>query len=115
MFKNFLIVAFRSLSRNKLYSLTNILGLSIGITCSILILLWIYDEVSYDRFHPNADRLYLVMVKTTFDDKIHAWNALPLPTYQALQTEHSNIIRTSITDRGGEHLLTAGEKKIIMK
>jgi ABC-type antimicrobial peptide transport system permease subunit len=54
------------------------------------------------------------MVNTTFDDKIHTWTSLPLPTYLALQTEHSNILHSTITDRGGEHLLTVGEKKIIM-
>jgi ABC-type antimicrobial peptide transport system permease subunit len=114
MFRNFLVVALRNLFRNRLYSITNVLGLSIGIVCSILILLWVFDELSYDRFHPNANRLYQVMVETTFDDKIHTWTSLPLPTYKALQTEHSNIIHTTITDRAEEHLLTVGEKKVIM-
>ena len=114
MFRNFLVVALRNLFRNRLYSITNVLGLSIGIACSILILLWVFDELSYDNFHPNGDRLHLVMVRTTFDGKVHAWNSLPLPTYKALQTEHSNILHTAITDRGGEHLLTVGEKKIVM-
>ena len=58
--------------------------------------------------------MYQVMVNTTFDDNIHTWNSLPLPTYAALQTEHSNIIHSAITDRGEEHLLSVGEKKIIM-
>ena len=114
MFKNIFIVALRNLIRNKLYSLTNIIGLSIGIACTILILLWIFDEISYDRFHSNGDRLYQVMVNTDFDNVIHTWNSLPIPTYSALQTENSNIIHAAITDRGGEHLLAVGEKKIIM-
>ncbi len=114
MFKNIFIVALRNLIRNKLYSLTNIIGLSIGISCTILILLWIFDEISYDRFHSNGDQLYQVMVNTDFDNVIHTWNSLPLPTYSALQTENSNIIHAAITDRGGEHLLAVGEKKIIM-
>jgi ABC-type antimicrobial peptide transport system permease subunit len=114
MFKNIFIVAIRNLIRNKLYSLTNIIGLSIGITCSILILLWVFDEISYDRFHSNGDRLYMVMVNTDFDNSIHTWHSLPLPTWSALPERNSNIVQTVIADRGEDHLLTVGEKKVIM-
>ncbi|MFC2125355.1 ABC transporter permease, partial [Bacteroidota bacterium] len=114
MLKNFFLITFRNLIRNRLYSITNIAGLSSGIACSILILLWISDELSYDKFHPKADRLYEVRVNTDFDNIIHTWNSLPLPTYTALRNEDSNIKNTAITDRGTEHLLTVGEKKLIM-
>ena len=114
MFKNIFIVAIRNLIRNKLYSLTNIIGLSIGITCSILILLWVFDEISYDRFHSNGDRLYMVMVNTDFDNSIHTWHSLPLPTWSVLPERNSNIVQTVIADRGEDHLLTVGEKKVIM-
>jgi ABC-type antimicrobial peptide transport system permease subunit len=114
MIKNILIVAIRNLIRNKLYSLTNIIGLSIGITCSILILLWVFDEISYDRFHSNGNRLYMVMVNTDFDNSIHTWHSLPLPTWSALPVRNSNIVQAVITDRGEDHLLTVGEKKVIM-
>ena len=114
MFKNIFIVAIRNLIRNKLYSLTNIIGLSIGIACSILILLWVFDEISYDRFHSNGDRLYQVMVNTDFDNIIHTWNSLPLPTSSALPSRNSNIVQSVITDGGEDHLLTVGEKKFIM-
>ena len=53
MLKNYFKIAFRNLFRNKVYSLINILGLCIGLACSILILLYVKDEVSYDRFHSN--------------------------------------------------------------
>jgi hypothetical protein len=73
MIKNFLIVTIRSLLKNKIYSFINISGLAIGITCSILILLWVFDEISYDRFHPKAESIYQVWVHTDFDNKIHSW------------------------------------------
>src|SRR5215467_99708 len=57
MFRNYLKVAWRNLKKNKLYSFVNIVGLSIGITSCILIGLYIGHELSYDRFHKNADRI----------------------------------------------------------
>ena len=58
MIKNYFKIAFRNLQRHKAYSLLNISGLAIGMACSILILLWVQNELSYDRFHANAAELY---------------------------------------------------------
>jgi len=60
MLKNFLIIAFRILVRHKVYSLINISGLAIGITSAILILLYVQDELGYDKFYENADQIYRV-------------------------------------------------------
>jgi len=60
MFRNYLKVALRNIIRHKGYSIINVAGLAIGMACAILILLWIQDELSYDRFHQNADRLHLI-------------------------------------------------------
>ncbi len=60
MIRNYLKIAIRNLIRQKLYSLINITGLSIGIACFLLISLWVFDEFSYDRFHENKDRIYRV-------------------------------------------------------
>ena len=112
MFKNYLLVTLRSLRKNGTYSFINIAGLSIGITCSVLILLWVFDELSFDKFHPKADRLYQVWINATFDGKINSWTSLPLPAYEALKTENSNILNTTVTDWGGDHLFTVGDKRI---
>lgn len=61
MFRNYLKIALRNIVRHKGYSVINVAGLAIGIACALLILLWIQDELSYDRFHDNADRLHLVV------------------------------------------------------
>jgi putative ABC transport system permease protein len=58
MFKNYFKIAWRNITRHKAYSALNIAGLSIGMACSILILLWVQDELSYDRFNANANELY---------------------------------------------------------
>lgn len=58
MLKNYLNVALRNLFKHKFYSLINILGLSIGLTCFLMISLYVVDELSYDTFHSDADRIY---------------------------------------------------------
>lgn len=65
MFTNYLKVAARSLLRNKLYSFITILGLSVGIACCLLFFTYIHNELSYDRFHANASRIYRVAVWDT--------------------------------------------------
>lgn len=61
MFKNYFKIALRNLNRNKVYSSINILGLSIGLACAMLIMLYVKDEVSYDRFHKNVSNIYRVV------------------------------------------------------
>lgn len=112
MIRNYFIVTLRNLLKNKIYSVINIAGLSIGITCSILILLWVYDEVSYDKFQPKIDRLYQLWVSSEFDNTINTWQSVPLPTYEGLKTAHTHIKNVAVVDWGGDHLLTVGEKKI---
>ena len=57
MIKNYVKIAWRNLVKNKAYSFINITGLAIGLSCFLLIALYVMDELSYDRFYPNADRI----------------------------------------------------------
>src|SRR3712207_3173075 len=61
MVKNYLKIALRNLFRHKVFSFINISGLALGMTCSILIMLWVQDERSFNQFHTNINRLYRVM------------------------------------------------------
>jgi putative ABC transport system permease protein len=61
MFKNYLLVTVRNLKRNSTYSLLNIIGLAVGMTAFILIALYVQYELSFDRYHENADRIYRVV------------------------------------------------------
>jgi len=63
MFKNYFKIAFRNLSRNKVYSIINIAGLALGLACAMLIILYVKDEVSFDRFHKNVNNIYRVAFK----------------------------------------------------
>jgi len=122
MFKNYFLIMVRNLFKNGFYSFINISGLAIGITCSILILLWVADETSFlwvadetsfDKFIPKSDRLYQVWVRAQFDGKISSWTSVPLPTYEAFKTANSNIARMAVTDWGGAHLITVGENRLM--
>jgi putative ABC transport system permease protein len=67
MIKNLITIAIRLLKKNSLFSIINILGLSIGLAASIIIYLWVYDELSYDEFHENSENIYRVERDMTLD------------------------------------------------
>ena len=73
MLKNYLKIALRNLARHKGYAFINIMGLAVGIAASVLIALYIVDELGYDRFHENADRMYRITAdwSNKGDSKIH--------------------------------------------
>jgi len=68
MIKNYLRVALRNIKKHKGFFLINVVGLSIGIVCSVLILLFVVNELSYDKFHENADRIYRIAVEASIGD-----------------------------------------------
>lgn len=70
MFKNYLKIAFRNLGRNKIYTFINVAGLSIGLACSMLIILYVKDEVSYDRFHADVQQIYRVTTESVDKQKV---------------------------------------------
>jgi len=82
MLKNYFKVAWRSLMRNKAYSIINVTGLAVGITCCVLISLYVKDELSYDRYHVHADNIYRVI--HAYRD-IQADEKLPPPSPEDFQ------------------------------
>ena len=64
MFKNYFKIALRNLTRNKIYSFINIAGLSFGLACSMLIILYVKDEISFDRFHTGVDHIYRITTQS---------------------------------------------------
>ncbi len=115
MIRNYLKVAFRNLTRNGVYSFINIVGLAVGLGCSILISLWVFDELSYDRFQPKLNRLSQLWINATYDGKVNTFQSVPYPSYLEIRNEDSRIKNTTIANWGGESLLTAGEKRMSKK
>src|SRR5690349_19130997 len=77
MFRNYLKTAFRNLWKNKAFSFINIMGLALGLACSLVIMLWVNDEYNVDAFHKNGSRLYSVYEKQIRDDDISAFHGTP--------------------------------------
>jgi putative ABC transport system permease protein len=95
LFLNSVKVSIRKMRRQKWYSLISIAGLAVGIACSVLILLWVRHELSYDRFHKSAENIYMVTMEDHLNDgiSIHPW--LPFPLGPALQNEFPEIAAVS--------------------
>jgi putative ABC transport system permease protein len=79
MFKNLLKTAVRHIRKHFGYSLLNIMGLTIGISSALFLIIYVSDEVSYDRYHENADRIYRVSSKITETDDQFTWNVAQIP------------------------------------
>src|SRR5262245_41590736 len=92
MIKNYFKVAMRYLLRNKGYTAINILGLAIGITCCVLIMLFVRSEFRYDKFHAKSDRIYRAWVREHYEDMDDIIDiTTPLPLAGALQESFPEI------------------------
>ena len=89
MLKNYLKITWRNIKRQKSYSLINVSGLALGIACCILILLWVQDELSWDRFHVNAETLFRVVQK---QPNGHLTPVTPAPLAAHLKNEYPEVI-----------------------
>jgi putative ABC transport system permease protein len=111
MLRNYLKIALRNLAKNKVYSFINIAGLATGMVVAMLIGLWIYDELSFDKYHQNYDRIAQVMQHQTYNGAIGTQTSVPFPIGAELRTSYGSdfkyVLMASWT---GRHILTFGEK-----
>lgn len=109
MFRNYIKIALRNIKRYKGYSIINIAGLAIGITCCILILLWVMDECSYDMYHDNAENIYRLVNMET--DVINNKQSVvtPIPLAPVIKAEIPEIQFTSRILRAGKMLLSRND------
>jgi putative ABC transport system permease protein len=110
MFRNYLITAFRSLIRQKGFSFINILGLAIGLAAALLILLWVQDELSFDKFHEHADRLYRVEEDQYYSGEVYHVNVTPYPSGPVWKDEIPEIEDACRYQWPSGMLFTYGEK-----
>jgi len=89
MLKNYLKIAWRNLLKNKTHTFINVTGLSVGMAVAMLIGLWIRDEVSYDKYFQNYDRLVRVMQHQTFNGERGTQNSIPLPLGPKLREDYT--------------------------
>ncbi len=110
MFSNFIKIAFRNLKKYKGYSFINIAGLSLGITCCLLIMLWVYDELSFDRFHENAKNLYRVEQDYFYSGETYHVFPTPYPMGPGIKAEVPEIVEQTRYRRLGNVLVKYREK-----
>jgi hypothetical protein len=110
MFINYFKIALRQIKRQKGYSFINISGFAVGMACCILILLWVQDEFSYDKFHENADHIYRV-IKIWRKGEIAHYTATPAPLAQALKEDTPEISNSARFDPAGQ-MTVAYDKKV---
>lgn len=91
MFKNYLKLAYRNIVRSKSFSVINILGLTIGITCFLLLAVFVLDEISYDKFYVNADRIYRVGVNIRIGNSESTNSKSPSPLGPALKRDFPEV------------------------
>ncbi|MFT5909794.1 MAG: putative ABC transport system permease protein [Paraglaciecola sp.] len=91
MFKNHFKIAWRNLSRNRSHSLINLLGLAIGIACCLLILIWVSDELSFDKWNEKADRTYRVTADINFGGAHKQYSVTPAPLGETLVADFPEV------------------------
>ena len=91
MLKNYVIIAFRHIVRQKVYSVINIGGLAIGISCSILLGLYILNELSYDQFHENAPRIMKASMEYDMDGTIGEVSSTPTALLPSMQEKFPEV------------------------
>ena len=115
MIKNYLKIAWRNLFRNKGFSITNILGLTIGMTCTILILLWVQDELNYDKFHTNYNSIYQIMANRDFNNQVFTDENMVMPLAKTLQEKLPQIKNAVVITHQQQSILAHNDTKLKKK
>ncbi|WPU99928.1 ABC transporter permease [Mucilaginibacter sp. cycad4] len=113
MFKNYLTVAWRNLVKNKAHTFINITGLSVGMAVAMLIGLWIWDELSYNKNFDNYDRIVQVWQNQTFNGVTGSQTAMPIPLGYKLRDDYKHDFKYVVLSSWNYgHIMAYGEKKL---
>lgn len=112
MFKNYLKVAFRNIVKHKVYSVITVIGLVIGISCCLLIMLYVKQEFSYDRFYANTDKIYRIGHELIRPQRTSISASIPTPVAPALREEYPEIEHITRVYFDSQVLFEYGEKQL---
>ncbi len=116
MLKNYLKIALRNLIKNKVFSIINIVGLSVGLTAGILLFLWIKDELSYDSFHPKSEQIYRAVAQFNNNGKSETWASAPAPIEVFGMKEVPEFEKAcKISENYGESIYQYKDKRLMQK
>ncbi len=96
MIINYLKTALRNLQKHKGYSLINIVGLAIGMACCLLIMMYVQDELSYDRYHAHADRIYRVIEEVRLEGVGEESSSMPFPAGDTIPLEYPDAVEAAV-------------------
>ncbi|MDR6563866.1 MULTISPECIES: ABC transporter permease [unclassified Arcicella] len=114
MFRNYLTIAFRNLTRNKVYSFINIGGLAVGMAVAMLIGLWMWDELSFDTYHKNHDRIAKVMQHISNNGEVQTRESVPYPLAEELRkTYGSDFKHVVLCESDVWNVLSYGNNKFL--
>jgi ABC-type antimicrobial peptide transport system permease subunit len=112
MLKNYIKIAFRNIVKNKVHAFINIAGLSVGMAVAMLIGLWIWDELSFDKYHSTYNRMGQIMVTQTANGETPTFRSTVVPLSAELRTKYASDFKHTSLFWGGAHILSVGDKKI---
>lgn len=112
MIRTFFLIAWRNISKNKLFSLINIAGLGIGMACTIMILLWVQYERSWNKTQKNYDQVYQGFSTRNFNGELSTGSDLMFPLPKAAKENFPEVEGATLVSYGENTLFTTGDKKI---
>src|SRR6202035_594645 len=112
MFRNYLKTAFRNLWKNKGFSAINIVGLAIGLATCLLILIFVMDELSYDRYNDKADRIYRLDGEIKLGGNHFIWAVPPAPAGPAVLRDYPEVEKEVRFRQNGGRLVKKGNQNI---
>ena len=112
MLQNYIKTAWRNLKKGKLFSFINIAGLSIGMAVTMIIGIWVWDELSFDKSFKNYDRIGQAWQFVKFDVEKVSYNSLPVPLAEELRTKYPDIEAASVSTYNRTTILGIADKKI---
>jgi hypothetical protein len=113
MFKNYFKTAWRNLGKSKMHSFINIAGLALGMAVAMLIGLWMYDELSFNKSFQNYDKIARVIQNVTNNGEVQTWRSVPYPLAEELRKNYGSDFKCVVMAVDwGDHMLTINDQKL---
>ena len=114
MLKNYFKIAIRNLLKRKVYTLINILGLATGMAVCLLIILFINDELSFDKFHEKGDQVYRIALERKYPGRSTSYAIIPQTIGEAIRKEFPEVLESTrlfnFTGGGGDFFVKINDK-----
>lgn len=115
MLKNYFLIAWRNLLRYRVYSAINVAGLAIGMAVVMLIGLWVWDELSYNRQFPHYDRVVRIRINQTHGNDTRTNSTVPIPLIRDMKARYGgDFSQVALGSWSYDHVIAVGDKQLLM-